>query len=90
MQPYEETEIPAIEEMDDEQLNQVVGGVEIGQTIQAKSNYINYCPRCARLLLNYTATVTGIRGYLDGHALYWITRDCCGYKTSIIDTDIVG
>ena len=39
---------------------------------------------------NYTATITGVRGVLDGHTLYWVTRNCCGHKSSIIDTEIHG
>lgn len=79
-----EANTDSIRELNDEQLEEIVGGVEIGQTVQIKSTKIDYCPNCGKLLLNYSATITGLRGVLDGKNVYWITRDCCGYKTSAI------
>ena len=79
-----EANTDSIRELNDEQLEEIVGGVEIGQTVQIKSTKIDYCPNCGKLLLNYSATITGLRGMLDGKNVYWITRDCCGYKTSAI------
>ena len=77
-------------ELSDEELDQVVGGVSIGDTVLCSRDDIAYCPNCGRLLKNYEATITGVRGVLDGHTLYWVTRNCCGYKSSIIDTEIHG
>ena len=77
-------------ELSDEELDQVVGGYGIGDTVLCSRDDISYCSNCGRLLKNYEVTITGVRGVLDGHTLYWVTRNCCGYKTSIIDTEIRG
>lgn len=75
-------------ELKDEELDQVSGGYAIGDTVVCSYDGIDYCSNCGRLLKNYEATITGIRGELDGHILYWVTRKCCGHKSSIIDTEI--
>ena len=75
-------------ELNDEELNTVVGGYGVGDTVTCSRDEIDYCPNCGRLLKNYSATITGVRGVLNGHTLYWVTRNCCGYKSSIIDTEI--
>ena len=77
-------------ELNDEELDQVVGGVSIGDTVLCSHSDIVYCSNCGRLLKNYSATITGVRGVLKGHTLYWVTRNCCGWKSSIIDTEIHG
>ena len=77
------------EELQDSVLENVTGGVNIGDTVTIRDNRIDYCPRCGRLLMNYQATITGVRGVLDGNTLYWVTRKCCGYKSSVIETAIV-
>ncbi len=76
-------------ELNDEELEQVVGGYGVGDTVRCSSDMIAYCPNCGRLLKNYEATITGVRGVLDGKTLYWVTRKCCNYKTSIIETEIL-
>ena len=85
----EEKEEPASCELDDDELDAVVGGYEAGQKVRCNRWSVDYCPKCGKLLLNYEATITGVRGEIDGKTLYWITRDCCGYKTSVIETAIV-
>ena len=77
-------------ELNDEELDNVVGGYGVGDTVTCSHADIVYCSNCGRLLKNYSATITGVRGVLDGHTLYWVTRNCCGHKTSIIDTEIHG
>ena len=77
-------------EMNDEELDKVVGGYGVGDTVLCSHDMIDYCSNCGRLLKNYSATITGVRGVLDGHTLYWVTRNCCGHKSSIIDTEIHG
>jgi len=76
-------------EMNDAELERVVGGYNIGDTVLCSHADIVYCSKCGRLLKNYSATITGVRGVLDGHTLYWVTRNCCGHKSSIIDTEIL-
>ena len=77
-------------ELNDEELDTVVGGVSIGDTVHCWNVDIAYGSNCGSLLKNYSATITGVRGVLDGHTLYWVTRNCCGWKSSIIDTEIQG
>ena len=77
-------------ELNDEELESVVGGYSVGDTVTCSADRISYCSNCGRLLQNYSATITGVRGELDGHTIYWITRNCCGHKTSIIDLEIQG
>ena len=77
-------------ELNDDELDNVVGGYGVGDTVTYSHADIVYCSNCGRLLKNYSATITGVRGVLDGHTLYWVTRNCCGHKSSIIDTEIHG
>ena len=77
-------------ESNDEELDKVVGGHGVGDTVICSKNAIDYCSSCGRLLKNYEVTITGVRGVLDGHTVYWVTRNCCGHNTSIIDTEIHG
>ena len=86
-------------ELDDNMLDEVVGGInadtdvipkyEIGDTVKVKSYTVNYCERCGRLLLEYEATITGVRGTLDGFPIYWITRKCCGFKSCTSERSIL-
>ena len=62
-------------ELNDEALDNVVGGYDIGDTVICSHADIVYCSNCGRLLKNYSATITGVRGVLDGHTLYWVTRN---------------
>lgn len=87
------------EELSDDMLDMVSGGTgtdsgvtfkyAVGDTVIINPCKIDYCPRCATLLMNYEATITGIRGILDGVPVYWITRKCCEYKTSEIEYAIL-
>ena len=77
-------------ELDDNELDAVVGGYSIGDRVLCKSQMVQYCPRCGKLVMEYEATITGIRGEVDGRTFYWVTRDCCGYKTSVSEIAIVG
>ena len=90
MNNLEKTKGIPVEELDDDMLDTVVGGVEIGDTVNCSKSAIEYCSGCGRLLKNYQATIVGVRGVLDGKTVYWITRNCCGKKTSMIETEILG
>lgn len=76
-------------ELNDVELEQVVGGYSVGDTVRCSHDAIAYCSNCGRLLKNYEATITGVRGVLNGKTLYWVTRKCCGHKSSIIETEIL-
>ena len=77
-------------ELGDDELDQVVGGYGVGDTVTCTKSAIEYCEGCGRLLKNYQATITGVRGVLDGNTIYWITRTCCGKKTSMRELEIQG
>ena len=79
-----------ISELSEDQLEQVVGGYSVGNTVRCSKDMIEYCSRCGTLLKNYQATITGVRGVLDGKTIYWVTRNCCGQRSTIIETEIVG
>lgn len=89
MENYEEAAVDGLRELDEDQLDAVVGGVSVGDVVHVKSWQVQYCSNCGKLLMEYDATITGVRGVLDGHTVYWVTRKCCGWKSSIIDTAIV-
>lgn len=76
-------------ELSDDELDTVVGGYGVGDTVRCSHADITYCSNCGRLLKNYDVTITGVRGVLDGKTLYWVTRKCCGHKSSIIETEIL-
>ena len=77
-------------ELNDDELDQVVGGYGVGDTVTCSKSAIAYCEGCGRLLKNYQATIVGVRGVLNGKTVYWITRACCGRKTSMHETEIQG
>lgn len=87
------------EELSDDMLDMVSGGTgtdsgvtfkyAVGDVVEASHDEIAYCSNCARLLKNYKATITGIRGILNGVPLYWVTRSCCGHKSSVIEYEIL-
>lgn len=80
---------PKAIELNDEELDSVIGGYGVGNTVRCSHDDIDYCSNCGALLKNYKATITGVRGKLDGKTIYWVTRNCCGYKSSIIETEIL-
>ena len=77
-------------ELNDEELDTVVGGYGVGDTVLCSHDDIVYCSNCGRLLKNYEVTITGVRGELNGKKLYWVIRNCCGHRSSIIETEIHG
>ena len=77
-------------ELNDDLLEHVSGGVDIGDVVNIRSDRIDYCAGCGRLRTNYDATITGVCGVLDGNTVYWVTRRCCGRKSSVIETCIAG
>ena len=56
-------------ELSDDELGMVVGGYAVGQKVRCNRWSVEYCPKCGRLLMNYEATITGVRGELDGKTL---------------------
>ena len=76
-------------ELSDNEMEHISGGVAAGDVVRASADEIAYCSNCGRLLKNYEATITGIRGVLNGKTIYWVTRNCCGWKSSMIETEIL-
>ena len=64
----------------------------IGDVVNCEKSSVVYCPKCGKLIMHYQATITGFRAIdaLDGKDIYWIIHNCCGYKTSAIETEITG
>ena len=77
-------------ELNDDELDLVVGGYGVGDTVTCSKSAIEYCSGCGRLQKNYQATIVGVRGVLDGKTIYWVTRTCCGWKNSMTETEILG
>ena len=87
MNELDNIQIAGMEALDDDMLDNVSGGsVNIGDVVHVNTHRVNYCPSCGKLSMEYDATITGIRGVLDGSTVYWITRSCCGYRSSAIDS----
>ena len=42
------------------------------------------------MLSGYGVTITSVRGVLDGNTVYWVTYNCCGRRSGVIETEIVG
>lgn len=89
MEKYEVNDFEGVQELDDDQLDHVVGGYSVGDVVTCNKWSIEYCPRCGKLLRNYEVTITGERGVVDGKKLYWCTYSCCGYKSSVLESAII-
>ena len=76
-------------ELNDEELDTVVGGYDVGATVHLRGTDGPYC-QCGKMLSGYGVTITGVRGVQDGNTVYWITYNCCGRRSSVIETEIVG
>lgn len=77
-------------ELNENELDQVVGGHGVGDKVICSASDIVYCSKCGRLLKNYEATILDVRGVLDGKTVYFVQRGCCGSKGMMIETDIIG
>ena len=86
-------------ELSDDTLDAVTGGTgtdtvvtlkyRVGEVVLVTHDTIRYCQNCTRLLKNYEATITGVRGILNGVPLYWVKRRCCGYASSVSEKEIL-
>lgn len=90
MANLEDMNLDGLQVLDDDKLDSVVGGYSAGDVVYITYCIPRYCPTCARLLQNAPATIRGVRGILDGKTIYWCTYNCCGHKTSVSETAIVG
>lgn len=91
MDNFDESKITPLGELDDDMLDGVSGGaIGAGTVVYITYCVPRYCPTCGRLLQNAPATIRGVRGILDGKTIYWCKYNCCGHKTSVSETAIVG
>ena len=80
-----------LSELNDDQLDTVVGGYSIGDKVLCSYDSIRYCPGCGRLLKNFEVTIDGVVGKMyDGTMVYEVTYSCCGRKTREGDRDFLG
>ena len=77
-------------ELSDDELDAVVGGYEVGQMVQVRNETLEYCPGCGKMMTSYEATITDVRGALDGNTVYWVTYNCCGRRASVAEDCISG
>ena len=73
-------------ELNDEELENVAGGFEIGDHVVANSYTISYCPGCSKLAMYAYGTIIGKR-WDEREQHYWLELkyDCCGYITERAD-----
>ena len=67
-------------EMNDAELEKVVGGFNIGDHVVANARMIRYCPGCGKLAMYSYGTIVGITWYeKEQHYFLDIKTDCCGH-----------
>lgn len=79
-----------ISELNDAQPDAVVGGYRIGDKVRLKRTEVTHCPGCSKVLIEYNATITGVRDLLDGSLLYYTKHNCCGFRGYTEEDDIIG
>lgn len=73
-------------ELNDEELDKVVGGIAVGDRVQVNTRMIRYCPGCSRIASVFYGEVIG-KAYYEkgGHYFVDIKSDCCGYVERAAD-----
>ena len=67
-------------ELSDEELDQVVGGVSVGDRVKMDSYMVRYCPGCGKLAMYSYGTIVGKTWYeREQHYFLDIKTDCCGH-----------
>ena len=67
-------------ELSDEELDQVAGGVSVGDRVKMDSYMVRYCPGCGKLASIVAGTVVGKMYYEKGGYYFVDVRsDCCGH-----------
>ena len=79
-----------LSELNDAQLDEVVGGYRVGDTVRLKRTEVTHCPGCGKVLTKYSATITHVRDLMDGSFLYYIKHSCCGFRGHVEEEDIIG
>ena len=67
-------------ELSDDELDEVVGGVSVGDHVKMDSCMVRYCPGCGKLASVVTGTVVGKTYYeKGGYYFVEVKSDCCGH-----------
>ena len=53
-------------ELNDDELDNVVGGISVGDRVLVNTRTVRYCPNCAKLPIKYTGTAVGKTYYENG------------------------
>lgn len=73
-------------ELNDDQLDSVVGGVDVGDRVKVNAHVIRYCPGCQKLASVFTGKVVEKLYYeKGGYYFYEVKSDCCGYVERCAD-----
>ena len=74
-------------ELNDEELEKVVGGFAIGDHVKVNCRRVRYCPGCGKLAMYSYGTVVG-KTWFEKRQHYFldIKMDCCGYVDSVGDS----
>jgi len=82
-----ETDFVKTCELDDDELDAVVGGVSVGKHVKMDSRMVRYCPGCGKLASVVTGTVVGKMYYEKGGCCFVDVRsDCCGYVERALES----
>ena len=74
-------------ELNDEELENVVGGVSVGDRARVNARVIRYCPGCNRLATIVNGTVIDKMYYAKGgYYLVNVKSDCCGYVERAVES----
>lgn len=74
-------------ELSDEELDQVVGGVSVGDNVKMDSRMLRYCPGCGKLASIVTGTVISKMYYEKGGYYFVDVRsDCCGHVERALES----
>ena len=73
-------------ELNDEELDKVVGGIDVGDRVKVNAGSVRYCPGCGKLAMKFNGTVVGKRYYeAGGHYFIEVKADCCGHVERCAD-----
>lgn len=74
-------------ELSDDELDQVVGGVSVGDRVKADARMVRYCPGCGKLASSVTGEVVG-KTYYEKGGYYFVDvkSDCCGYVERALES----
>lgn len=74
-------------ELSDEELDNVVGGVSVGDRVKVDSHMVRYCPSCGKLASVVTGTVVSKTYYEKGGCYFVdVKSDCCGYVERAVES----